>query len=130
MHRILIVVMLAGLLIGCKNVEKLGAGNELAMENQTNIEKNVLRLLNNFEKLAKAQPNWTGEDAVIFSDQKATIIEQMTINYAWLLVIKEAVEANDLDPKFFGEVLERAPGWIGEGKKIYDLIKEMANRKG
>jgi flagellar basal body L-ring protein FlgH len=128
MKRMLLIVIILALFTGCKNVEDLGAGNELALQNQTNLEKNVMIQLENFEKLATAA-KWTEEDKKIFADQKAAIIEQLVINYAWLLVIKEAVEANDLDPKFFGQVLDRAPAWIEEGKKIYDLIKDMSKEE-
>lgn len=128
MKRMLLIVIILALFTGCKNIEDLGPGNELALQNQSNLEKNVMIQLGNFEKLAEAA-KWTEEDKKIFADQKATIIEQLVINYAWLLVIKEAVEANDLDPKFFGQVLDRAPAWIKEGKKIYDLIEEMTKEE-
>ena len=118
------VIIILALFAGCKNIEKLGPGNTMVLENQGNLEKNVMRQLNNFEKLAEAA-KWTEEDRKIFAKQKAVIIEQLVINYAWLLVIKEAAESNDLNPKFFGQMLERMPAWIQEGKKIYDLIKEM-----
>lgn len=121
---LLILVVVAG----CKNIDNLGPGNVLAMENQSNLEKNVVRQLNNFEKLAKAQPEWTADDAKIFAEQKAAILEQLVINYAWLLVIKDAVEANALDPKFFGVVLDKAPDWIKQGKDIYDLIREIGKK--
>lgn len=127
MKKALVLVLLV-VVAGCQNMEALGPGNNLAVENQTNLEKNVVRQLNNFEKLAKAQPNWTEEDAKIFAKQKAEIIEQIAINYGWLLVIKEAVEANDLDPTIFGVILENLPTWIQQGKNIYDLVKEKTKK--
>lgn len=127
MNKVAIVAIMIALfaLMGCQNIEDLGPGNMLAVENQSNLEINVMRHLNNFEKLAKAQSAWNEEDAKIFAEQKSAIVEQMAINYAWLLVIKEAVEANAINPKFFGEMLDRIPGWVGEGKNIYDLIQSM-----
>lgn len=122
----LVVALLV--MVGCQNIDALGPGNTLAMENQSNLDKNVMRQLNNFEKLAKAQPNWTENDAKVFAEQKAVVIEQLVLNYAWLLVIKEAVEANNLDPSFFGLVLDKAPEWIQNGKDIYDLIKDLSKK--
>jgi hypothetical protein len=130
MKKLLIVIVLLGLFVGCKNIEDLGPGNELALQNQTNLEKNVTRLLDNFQKLAEASPDYEEEkDQPIIDEQRKVILEQLVLNYAWLLVIKEAVEANALDPKFFGQVLDRAPAWIEEGKKIYDLIQEMSRKE-
>ena len=130
MKRMLLIVIIGLVaLAGCKNIDNLGPGNELALENQANLESNVTRVMNNFEILSKAQPSWDEGDAAKWEAQKAAILEQLVLNYAWLLVIKEAVEANDLDPKFFSQVLSQAPAWIGEGKKIYDLIKELGKKE-
>jgi len=130
MYRTLIVFTVLLALMGCKNIDQLGPGNELALENQSNLEGNVVRLLDNFQKLAEASPDYEKDkDQPIIDEQRKVILEQLVLNYAWLLVIKEAVEANSLDPAFFGQVLERAPAWITEGKKIYDLIKEMTEKK-
>jgi hypothetical protein len=128
MKRLMLLTVVALLFFtGCKNVEKLGPGNELAMENQTNLEKNVVRILGNLDKLYKEYGD--AEDKASLVKQKAVIIEQLTINYGWLLTIKNAVEANDIDPGFFLKVVTKAPGWIEQGKDIYDLIKELSKKE-
>lgn len=128
MKKVLIIALLGFVFTGCKNIEKLGPGNEMALENQANLESNVVRQLSNFEKLAEAA-GWDEEDQKIFAEQKAVILEQLTINYAWLLVIKEAVEENDVNPGLFVQIIDRLPGWIEDGKKIYDLIEEMSRKE-
>lgn len=100
----------------------------MATENQVNLEKNVVRQLNNFEKLAKANPEWKPEDQVIFDAQKKAIIEQLTINYCWLLVIKGAAESDTLDPAFFSSVIQELPAWVAQGKQIYDLIESKRGK--
>ena len=126
--RQMILIVIIGLVcagsVGCKNIEKLGPGNDMAIANQENLNKNVMRQLDNFEKLAKAQPSWdAAKDQPIFDKQKAVLVEQLATNNAWLLVIKTAIESNDLDPKFFGDLLKELPGWIAAGKSVYDLVK-------
>jgi hypothetical protein len=111
----------------CTSFEDLKAGDTMALENQANLEKNVVRQLDNFEKVCKAQPSWTPDDQKIFDEQKKAILEQLAINYCWLLVIKDAAESDTLDPAFFGEIVKDLPAWVSEGKQVYDLIK--ARRK-
>lgn len=123
-----LIVVLCILVTGCcASFEDLKAGNDMALENQSNLEKNVVRNLDNFEKLAKANPEWTTEDQKTFDAQKKATLEQLAINYCWLLVIKDAAESDTLDPKFFGEIIKDLPAWVSEGKQVYDLIK--AKRK-
>lgn len=126
---ILTVLVVLVVFTGCKNIEKLETGNQLAIENQTHLEANVVRHLANFEKLARAHPDWTDEDQAIFNAQKAEIAEQLAINYAWLLTIDAAVHKNDLDPAFFGRVLDELPDWVRKGKAIADLIKDVSDGK-
>lgn len=123
---LMLIVIASCLLVGCKNVEKLGPGNELAMENQGNLEKNVVRILNNLDLLYKEYGD--AEDKASLVKQKAVIFEQLAINYGWLLTIKNAVEANDIDAGFFLKVVTKAPGWIEQGRQIADLIKELAEK--
>jgi hypothetical protein len=122
----LLTIVALLLFTGCKNVEKLGPGNELALENQANLEKNIVRLFGNLEKLYAKYGD--DKDKASLAQQKKVTIEQVAINYGWLLTIKDAAEANDLDPGFFLKVVTRAPAWIEDGKKIYDLIKELTKK--
>jgi hypothetical protein len=128
MTRFLPFLFVILVLVGCTSFEDFGPGNTLAMENQTNIEKNVVRSLDNFEKLAKANPEWTAEDQKIFDSQKKAIIEQLAINYCWLYVIKGAAESDTLDAGFFGDVIQELPAWVAQGKQVYDLV-ESKRRK-
>jgi len=128
MTRFLPFLAIILVLVGCTSFEDFGPGNKLAMENQTNIEKNMLRQLDNFEKVAKASPEWTAEDQATFNSQKNAIIEQLAINYCWLLVIKSAAESDTLDAGFFGSVIQELPAWVAQGKQVYDLI-ESKRRK-
>jgi len=124
-NALLVVLALACLLmVGCKNVEKLGPGNELALENQGNLEKNMIRVLDNMKKIYASEG--TDEQKKALAKQRAEIVEQLVINYAWLLTIKKAVESNDIDPGFFTKVLGEAPGWIEQGKNIADMVKGMS----
>lgn len=123
---LMLIVIASCMLVGCKNVEKLGPGNQLAMENQSNLEKNVVRLLSNLDLLYKEYGD--AEDKASLVKQKKVLFEQLAINHGWLLTIKNAVESNDLDPGFFLKVVMKAPAWIEDGKKIYDLIKELSKK--
>jgi hypothetical protein len=120
----LILTVIVGLcLVGCANFEDLSPGNLMAKENQGNLEKNTMRLLDNFHKLGKAQPNWNDQDEKIFQEQRNVIAEQLAINHLWLLVIQDASESEKLDAKFFGTLIGKVPDWIKSGKDLADLIK-------
>lgn len=124
MKRLIMVLIIGSCLIGCACFDKLEDGNKLALENQTNLEKNVSRMLENYQKLAQSHPSYDAEkDQPIIDAQKKVIIEQMTINYAWLLVIQEAIKDDDLNAQLLGAVLKDLPDWIQTGKTIADLIK-------
>lgn len=122
--RILIVSVLALLLVGCTCFQDLEEGNELAMENQANLEKNSMRAIENVRKLGEATGEWTEEDQAIWATQRDTLAEQLAINHAWLLLLDEAIRDDDIEAKLFANILEDLPDWIKEGKDLYDLIKD------
>ena len=119
-----LLAMLAIVFVGCANFEALQPGNQLAMENQANLEKNVVRLYDNLKKAGEASGNWTPEDEAIWNEQRDTTLEQLATNNAWLLVIQDAVTEDKLDAGFFQDLLKDLPEWIGKGKDIYELIKK------
>ena len=121
--RISMLALIALLFVGCANFDVLAPGNELALENQANLEKNVTRLFDNLKKAGESTGNWTPEDEAIWSEQKATTLEHLAVNSARLLVVKDAAEEDKLDAGFFQDLLKDLPAWIEKGKSIYDLIK-------
>lgn len=127
MMLLLAIVVVA--LMGCKCFEDLEVGNDLAMQNQVNLEKNTMRSFDNLKKVGQAYAKaagkkWTAKDEEIWSAQRKEAATQLAINYAWLLVIKEAVKQDTVDAALLGSVLEDLPGWIDQGKNIYDLVKD------
>jgi hypothetical protein len=133
MYRMILIViigLLCAAVTGCKNIEKLGPGNELALENHENLQSNVMRQLENWQKVVdakKAELGWDAGDQEKFDAQKKEIVDQLAIVQAWLLVIKQAIESNDIDPQFFTGLLKQLPDWIKAGKDIYDLVKKKEN---
>jgi len=122
----LLVVLVA--VVGCKNFEDLEAGNAIALKNQTNLESNAVRALDNFKKAGKAYAEatgkqWTEDDEKTWNDQRNELILQLAINKAWLLVIEEAIKHDSLNADLLGSIITEIPEWIKEGKDIYDLIK-------
>jgi len=122
----LLVVLVA--VVGCKNFEDLEAGNAIALKNQTNLESNAVRALDNFKKAGKAYAEatgkqWTEDDEKTWNDQRNELILQLAINKAWLLVIEEAIKQDSLNADLLGSIITEIPEWIKEGKDIYDLIK-------
>jgi hypothetical protein len=122
----LLVAVLA--LIGCASFDDLKDGNEMAVENQTNLEKNVLRVLKNYEALAKRDSSWEDSDQAIIDKQRKDVLEQLAINHTWLMVLREAIESEGLDANFFADIVGEVPGWIAAGKDIYDMIKSKKNK--
>jgi hypothetical protein len=123
MKKLFLTVSIALIITGCKSFEDLDAGNKLAIENQSNLESNVLRQLDNFKKLGQSTGKWDDNDEKIWTEQKDVIIQQLAINRAWLIVIQEAISSDSVNSELFGEVLKDLPGWVKDGKDIYDLIK-------
>ncbi len=121
-----IVLVLA--LVGCKNFEDLEAGNKLAIENQKNLETNTVRSFDSLKKAGQAYAKaagkeWTEEDEKIWGAQKNDAVTQLAINRAWLLVLEDAIKQDSLNGDLLGSIVTDLPGWIKDGKDVYDLIK-------
>jgi uncharacterized lipoprotein NlpE involved in copper resistance len=137
MKKILVLTILVLALVGCKNFEDLEAGNNLALENQNNLEKNVVRSYDNYIKVLKLYSETVGDATPEAKKEQAAVakkietaeaakdvsIEQLAIGRAWLLVLQEAIKKDSLNADLMGSVITDLPGWIKDGKDIYDLIK-------
>jgi len=123
--RYFVPFMVLLLAVGCTSFDSLEPGNNLALENQSNLEKNTLRAFDNLKKVGKATGKWTDEDEVIWKEQRYNVALQLAVNNAWLLVIADAIKSDSLDAGFLKTVLDELPGWIDTGKTIHDLIHTM-----
>ena len=131
MQKVAILVVLVLALVGCKNFEDLEAGNKLALENQNNLEKNAMRSFENYKKILKLYGETAeGEEAKKVEDkiktaevQQNETAKQLAIGRAWLLVLQEAIKQDSINADLFGSLITDIPGWIKDGKDIYDLIK-------
>jgi hypothetical protein len=151
MKKFLLLTVLALALIGCKNFEDLKAGNELALENQSNLEPNTMRSFENYKKMLTLYADALKKHAEIVTDeeekkklleeaskaeakvktaeeQQNVTVEQLAIGRAWLLVLQEAIKKDTLNADLLGSVIEDLPGWIKAGKDIYDLIKSKMKK--
>ena len=131
MKKILVLTILALALIGCKSFEDLEAGNELALENQKNLEKNTMRAFENYKKMLKLYGETVGgeeakkaEDKLKIAEaQQTETVEELAIGRAWLLVLREGIKKDSLNTDLFGSLIPSIQGWIRDGKDRYDLIK-------
>jgi uncharacterized lipoprotein NlpE involved in copper resistance len=137
MKKILVLSILVLALVGCKNFEDLEAGNKLALENQNNLEKNTVRSFENYKKVLALYADTVGDATEEAKKEKAKVeekikvaeaqqketIEQLAIGRAWLLVLQEAIKQDSVNADLFGSLITDIPGWIKDGKDIYDLIK-------
>jgi len=131
---LLIPVILA---VGCKSFDDLEAGNEIALKNQGNLEKNVVRVFDNYIKVLKLYSDTVGDATDEAREEQAAVakkieiaeaardesIEQLAINATWLFVLQEAIKKDSLNADLLGNLVVDIPAWIKEGKDIYDLIK-------
>ena len=123
MKKIVLVAIMALVIAGCTSFGDLEEGNKLALENQTSLETNVLRQFDNFKKLGESTGKWDTEDEKTWLEQRGAVAEQLAVGRVWLIVIEEAIKNNSIDAKLLGSIIKDLPGWIQDGKDIYDLIK-------
>lgn len=128
MKRIIVAVFVLALLSGCCCFEDLEEGNKLAVENHKNLEANTIRIFDNFKVLGQKTGKWDNEDEKKWQAQKNEAAKQLLINKAWLLVIKEAIEREAVNSNMLEDVIEKLPGWIEDGKDLYDQIKELFDK--
>ena len=137
MKRLALLIIPIIILVGCKNFEDLEAGNNLALGNQNNLEKNTMRSFENYKKILKLYAETVGdatEEAKvekkikIAEEAQSETAEQLAIGRAWLLVLKEAIKKDSLNADLFGGVITDLPGWIKQGKDVYDLIKSKTKK--
>jgi len=124
----LTLLVLVLVLVGCENFESLEAGNRLAIENQANLETNSMRAINNLKLACQAYAKaagkeWTAEDEGTWAAQQNELATQLAINKVWLIVIEEATKQDSLNADLFGSLIADIPGWIMDGKDVYDLVK-------
>ena len=137
MKKFLVFTILVLALVGCKNFEDLEAGNALALKNQNNLEKNTMRSFENYKKVLKLYSDTVGDATPEAKKEQAAVAkkiktaeaqqnetaEQLAIGRAWLLVLQEAIKQDSLNADLLGSLIVDIPGWIKDGKDIYDLIK-------
>ena len=129
-----LVAIIAIAVAGCQSFEDLEAGNAMATTNQTNLEKNTMRAFDNLKTVGQAYAKaagkkWSIEDETTWSAMRKEAAIQLAINYAWLLVIKGAIEQDSLNAGLFKSVLDDLPDWINQGKAIYELVNEKTKKK-
>jgi hypothetical protein len=129
MKRLLFVLIVALVVVGCKSFDDLEDGNNLAIQNQKNLEPNALRGYDNFKKLGKAINKWDDSDEEIWQKQRGETVKQLAINRAWLIVLQEAINRDSVDSALLGKILQDLPGWIKEGKDVYDLVKSKFDKE-
>jgi len=133
MKKIIVMSILVLTLVGCKSFKDLKDGNTLALENQKNLETNTMRAIDNVKKAGKAYAKasgteWTKDDEKKWSDQQNELATQLAINRAWLLVIEEAIKQDSLNADLMKSLIKDVPGWVKDGKDIYDLIKSKTKK--
>ncbi len=136
MKKLMFLLIPLIIFVGCKSFEDLEAGNKIALENQDNLEKNTMRSFENYKKILKLYGETVGGEEAekveaklkTVEAQQTETAEELAIIRAWLLVLGEAIKKDSLNADLLGSVVTDLPGWIKEGKTVYDLIKSKTEK--